>query len=142
MLFAFAPTDTEYAAGDVYQLKGAKLNGPDDEFVFGAGGVDPNQAKDQLSQIKVVPNPYIAHALWETTEGIRKLQFTHLPEECTIRIYTLAGDLVRVIEHDNGTGAEDWDLLNTNQQGIVPGLYFYHVDSSHGQKLGKFAVIK
>jgi hypothetical protein len=140
--FAFEPTDTQYQAGDVYQIKGAKLNGPDDEFVFGAGGVDPEKAKDELAEIKVVPNPYIAHALWETTEGIRKIQFTHLPDECTIRIYTLAGDLVRAIEHDNGTGTEDWDLLNKDQQGIVPGVYYYHVDSGYGEKLGKFAIIK
>jgi len=140
--FAFAPTDTGYTEGDVYQIKGAKLNGPDDEFVYNAGGIDAGKAKEELSEIKVVPNPYIAHALWETTEGIRKIQFTHLPDECTIRIYTLAGDLVRVIEHNNGTGAEDWDLLNKNQQGIVPGVYFYHVDSRYGEKLGKFAVIK
>jgi hypothetical protein len=140
--FAFAPTDTEYTVGDVYQIKGAKLNGPDDEFVFGAGGVDSQKAKDELGAIKVVPNPYLAHALWENTEGIRKVQFTHLPAECTIRIYTLAGDLVKVIDHNNGTGTEDWDLLNTNQQGIVPGVYFYHVDSLYGQKLGKLAIIK
>ena len=140
--FAFAPTDTEYSAGDVYQIKGAKLNCPDDEFVYTAGGIDAQTAKEELSEIKVVPNPYIAHALWETTEGIRKVQFTHLPNECTIRIYTLAGDLVKMIQHNNGTGTEDWDLLNKNQQGIVPGVYFYHVDSKYGEKLGKFAVIK
>jgi len=140
--FAFDPTDTGYTAGDVYQVRGAKLNGPEDEFVFGAGGVDPEMAKDDLSQVKVVPNPYIAHAVWETKEGIRKVQFTHLPDQCTIRIYTLAGDLVRAVEHDNGTGTEDWDLLNKDQQGIVPGVYYYHVDSEYGQKLGKFAIIK
>lgn len=140
--FAFAPTDTEYAAGDVYQITGAKLNGPDDEFLYTAGGIDARRADEELSEIRVVPNPYIAHALWETTEGIRKVQFTNLPDLCTIRIYTLAGDLVRVIEHDNGTGTEDWDLLNEHQQGIVPGVYFYHVNSKYGEKLGKFAVIK
>lgn len=140
--FAFSPSDTEYSAGDVYQIKGARLNNPDDEFVFSAGGVNSQEAREELSEIKVVPNPYIAHALWETTEGLRKIQFTHLPDECTIRIYTLAGDLVRVIQHDNGTGTEDWDLLNKDQQGIVPGVYFYHVDSPYGEKLGKFAVIK
>ncbi|NIN00897.1 MAG: hypothetical protein GTO24_23280 [candidate division Zixibacteria bacterium] len=140
--FAFAPTDTEYAAGDVYQITGAKLNGPDDEFLYTAGGIDARRADEELSEIRVVPNPYIAHALWETTEGIRKVQFTNLPDLCTIRVYTLAGDLVRVIEHDNGTGTEDWDLLNKHQQGIVPGVYFYHVDSKYGEKLGKFAVIK
>ncbi len=140
--FAFSPTDTEYSVGDVYQIKGAKLNGADDEFVFQSGGVDAGKAKEELGEIKVVPNPYIACAEWEVTEGIRKMQFTHLPDRCTIRIYTLAGDLVRAIRHDNGTGTEDWDLLNKNQQGIVPGVYFYHVDSEYGQKLGKFVVIK
>jgi hypothetical protein len=140
--FAFAPTDTEYSAGDVYQIQGARLNGVDDEFVFQAGGVDAGKAKGELGEIKVVPNPYIGYAEWEVTEGIRKMQFTHLPDRCTIRIYTLAGDLVRVIQHDNGTGTEDWDLLNKHQQGIVPGVYFYHVDSEYGQKLGKLVVIK
>ncbi len=140
--FAFATTDTEYSAGDIYQIKGAKLNSPEDEFLYRAGGIDPSKAKQELSQIKVVPNPYIAHAAWETTEGIRKIQFTHLPDECTIRIYTLAGDLVRLIEHASGTGSEDWDMLNKDQMGIVPGVYFYHVDSKYGEKLGKFAVIK
>jgi hypothetical protein len=140
--FAFATTDTDYSAGDVYQIQGAKLNGPEDEFVYQAGGIDAVKAKQELSQIKVVPNPYIAHAVWETKEGIRKIQFTHLPDVCTIRVYTLAGDLIRTIDHTNGSGAEDWDMLNKDQMGIVPGVYFYHVDSKYGQKLGKFVVIK
>ncbi|MFQ6032710.1 MAG: T9SS type A sorting domain-containing protein [Candidatus Zixiibacteriota bacterium] len=99
-------------------------------------------ARNQLSEIKVVPNPYIAHAIWEIKEGIRKIQFTHLPDVCTIRIYTLAGDLVKTIQHDNLTGTEDWDMLSENQQGIVAGVYFYHVQSKYGEKIGKFAVIK
>jgi len=140
--FRFDTADTNYSPGDVFRIEGAPLNSADDEFVFNAGGIDFQKARDELSEIKVVPNPYIAHALWENKAGIRKIQFTNLPDECTIRIYTLAGDLVKVIEHNNGTGTEDWDMLNKNQQGIVPGIYFYHVDSRYGQKLGKFAVIK
>jgi hypothetical protein len=140
--FRFDTADTSYSVGDVFRIEGAPLNSSNDEFVFNAGGIDAQLARDELSEIRVVPNPYIAHALWENTEGIRKIQFTHLPDECNIRIYTLAGDLVKVIEHNNGTGTEDWDLLNKNQQGIVPGVYFYHVESKYGEKLGKFAVIK
>ena len=140
--FRFDTTDTDYDVGDVYQIKGAKLNSPNDEFVFNAGGIDVQSAKSELSEIKVVPNPYIAHAVWETREGIRKIQFTHLPDVCTIRIYTLAGDLVKTIQHDNGTGTEDWNMLSLNQQGITTGVYFYHVQSKYGEKMGKFAVIK
>jgi hypothetical protein len=140
--FRFATTDTNYSVGDVFQIEGAPLNSSNDEFLFNAGGIDAPSAKSELSKIKVVPNPYIAHALWENKEGIRKIQFTHLPNECTIRIYTLAGDLIKVIDHSNGTGTENWDMLNKDQMGIVPGVYFFHVDSRYGEKLGKFAVIK
>ncbi len=140
--FRFDTADINYSIGDVFRIEGAPLNSPNDEFVFYAGGIDAGKAKQELTQIKVVPNPYIAHAVWENKEGIRKIQFTHLPDECTIRIYTLAGDLVKVIEHSSGTGSEDWDMLNKDQMGIVPGVYFYHVDSKYGEKLGKFAVIK
>jgi hypothetical protein len=73
---------------------------------------------------------------------VRKIQFTHLPDVCEIRIYTLAGDLVNTLDHDNGTGTEEWDMLTVNKQGIAPGVYFYHVQSQYGEKLGKFVVIK
>lgn len=140
--FRFGTADTNYSVGDVFQIEGAPLNTSNDEFLFNAGGVDAGLAKSELSKIKVVPNPYIAHAVWETREGIRKIQFTHLPDVCTVRIYTLAGDLVNTIEHNNDTGTEDWDMLTVNQQGIVTGVYFYHVQSQYGEKVGKFAVIK
>ncbi len=140
--FRFDTGDTNYSVGDVFQIEGAGLNSSNDEFVFNAGGIDVQSAKNELWKIKVVPNPYIGHAVWETKEGIRKIQFTHLPDVCTIRIYTLAGDLVKTIEHDNETGTEDWDMLSENQQGIVTGVYFYHVGSKYGEKMGKFAVIK
>ena len=140
--FRFDTTDTDYDVGDVFRIEGAGLNCSNDEFVFNAGGIDVQSAKSELSKIKVVPNPYIAHAVWETKEGIRKIQFTHLPDVCTIRIYTLAGDLVKTIQHDNGTGTEDWDMLSVNQQGITTGVYFYHVQSKYGEKMGEFAVIK
>jgi hypothetical protein len=140
--FRFDSTDTQYSAGDVYTIGGAKLNSPDDEFVFSSPGIDDRRAKMEMADVKVVPNPYIAGADWETTEGVRKMQFTHLPDVCTIRIYTLAGDLVATIEHDNGSGTEDWNLLSEDQQGISSGVYFYHVSSEYGEKIAKFAVIK
>ncbi len=140
--FRFGISDTNYAVGDVYKIGGAKLNTPEDEFVFSASGIDFHQAESELSEIKVVPNPYIAHAQWENTEGIRKIQFTHLPDVCKIRIYTLAGDLIQTIDHNNDTGTEEWDMLTVNQQGVAPGIYYYHIESKYGEKLGKFVVIK
>ena len=102
--------------------------------------------------VKVVPNPYLVRNEWERHPDFRKLKFINLPNHCTIRIYNLAGDLVRTLEHDETNpgigglpnqygGDEDWDLLNESQQKPAPGLYIFHVDSDQGTQVGKFVVI-
>ena len=88
------------------------------------------------------PNPYLGYAKWETRSGERKLQFADIPDNCIIRIYTLAGELIRTINHDDGTGTQDWDMLSEAGRGIASGVYLYHVESQYGNFTGKFAVIK
>ncbi|HDG67929.1 MAG TPA: hypothetical protein ENG11_02140, partial [candidate division Zixibacteria bacterium] len=98
----------------------------------------PSGAPPTDKKVRVVPNPYrVDHdykKYWEHsftsewTEYSRKLRFYNLPKHCTIRIYTLDGDLVKEIEHDEsvpGTmvGAEDWNLISRNDQAIVSGIY-------------------
>jgi hypothetical protein len=98
-----------------------------------------------LDEVKVVPNPYIATNEWETTPFERRIEFTHLPLECDIRIYNVAGELVRILEHRNGTSMEPWNIRNSANQEISPGLYFYHIasiDPDIGEKTGKFVIIK
>jgi len=126
----------------VLTIAGAPLNGADDEFYFSAPGIDARLARSDMSEIKVVPNPYIAHADWEHEAGERRIEFIHLPDPATIRIYTLAGDLVITLLHDNGSGTAAWNLESDNEQGIAPGIYYYHVESPYGEKTGKFAIIK
>jgi hypothetical protein len=58
-----------------------------------------------------------------------------------VRVYTLSGDLVQTLEHE-GSGTLVWNMLSGNGQAIAPGLYYFHVDSEVGTKVGKFAVIK
>ena len=127
--------------GDVLTVAGAPLNGPADEFYFSPDRIDLSLAKRELSDIKVVPNPYIARAAWENNTIPTKMQFTHLPGECTIRVYTLAGDLVKTIEHTSGDGDEDWNLLSSSGQLVASGMYFFHVSSPVGEYLGRFAII-
>jgi len=90
----------------------------------------------------VVPNPYIAHAEWENWADERRIEFIHLPDKATVRIYTLSGDLVVILDHDNGSGTAAWDIQSVNDQAVAPGIYYYHVDSPYGEKIGKFAIIK
>lgn len=98
--------------------------------------------KIDLKRIKVVPNPYFVTSAFDTKTDNR-LMFTHLPNQCDIKIFTVAGDLVKTIEHINDLGFEYWDLKNDEGLAVAYGLYVYVVKTRDGDKhLGKFSVIK
>lgn len=118
------------------------------------------------AEIGVYPNPYYAGAIWDgPQERQRKIYFYNLPEECEITIYTLAGDIVAVLEHNSTNsgnnirwfetysregnqvfsgGQHAWDLITKYDQAIASGLYLFTVkDKRTGKiKTGKFLVIK
>ena len=69
----------------------------------------------------------------------------NLPPTCTIRIYTITGQLVQTLQHDAGIadGQLAWDLVSKDGMNIAYGVYIYHVDAPGiGEKIGRFAVIK
>jgi hypothetical protein len=76
----------------------------------------------------------------------RRLMFTHIPAQSTIKIYTPSGVLVDQIEVDNepGNGIVHWDLLTREGLEVAAGMYIYHIKSNvtGKEKIGKFAVIK
>lgn len=120
-------------------------------FVAKKGFTDLEQAKADLNKIKVVPNPYIAQAKWEpenpysSGRGPRSIHFTHLPNKCTIRIFTVNGELVREIEHESNLmdGSAEWDLLTRDNLSVSYGVYIYHIDAPGlGKTVGKFAILK
>ena len=105
-----------------------------------------------MDKIKVVPNPYVAANLMEEAfsnpnqSQERKIMFTHLPSMCTIKIFTVSGVLVDVINVNNGydDGIAYWDLLSNEGLQVAAGMYIYHVQSkiTRKSKIGKFAIIK
>ncbi len=120
-------------------------------FVTSTGKIDNEKAKAELDKIRVVPNPYLASARWEprnpfaSGRGPRELHFTHLPPKCTIRIFTVNGELVDIINHEStfSDGSEKWDMLSRDNLSIAYGVYLYHIEAPGiGEKIGKFAVIK
>ncbi len=99
-----------------------------------------------MELIKVVPNPYIIRADWDRSKMTRKIQFTHLPSKCTIRIYNLSGSLIRILEHESTSetgGVEEWNIRTKDEQIPASGIYIYHISTPDGkEKLGKFALIR
>jgi hypothetical protein len=121
------------------------------EFKTRASRTDPVLAKSDMAKISVVPNPYIGTASWErrtlysTGRGDRRVEFTHLPARCTIRIFTISGQLVKTLTKDSNAadGSLPWDLISDDGMDIAYGLYIFHVDAPDvGEHIGKFAVIK
>ncbi|RJP61917.1 MAG: hypothetical protein C4539_19060 [Ignavibacteriales bacterium] len=140
-------------AGDVFRFITTKPFKEDDYFEFSTkgSGDDKELAKNSLDKIAVVPNPYICTNAWEnrnlnqTGRGERRIDFIHLPMQCTIRIYTLTGALLKTLEKT--TGAEDgtvsWNLVTEDGMDVSFGLYIYQVDAPGvGDYIGKFTVIK
>lgn len=138
--------------GDVYKLVTLKpfRNGEYYEFTSQGAQFDEQKAVNDMDKIAVVPNPYVGAASWEpaTVEvgrGERKIYFINLPRQCTIRIYTISGKLVKEIEHNStvDNGQEPWNLVSKDGMDIAYGIYVYHVDAPGiGEKIDKFAVIK
>jgi len=96
-----------------------------------------------LKKIRAVPDPYIVSNEYETSQFGKRLMFNHLPKECTILIYTLAGDFVDEIYHNDSRGFDFWDIRTYNDQYIAYGLYVFVVKLPDGQQhVGKFLVIK
>jgi hypothetical protein len=102
------------------------------------------EAEDvDLSQIRVVPNPYIVVSKFENLQNVRDIKFMYLPPECTINIYTVSGTLVKKIEHNSGEGTLSWNLLSDWNQALSYGIYVYVVEDPFGNKfIDKFALIK
>ena len=76
----------------------------------------------------------------------RRLIFTHIPAQCTLKIYTSAGVLINTIEVDNPpeNGLVHWNMLTREGLEIAAGIYIFQVKSEKtgDEKIGKFAVIK
>jgi hypothetical protein len=118
------------------------------------------QVAERDLKVYVFPNPYRHDAEYQASgyEGrgqigtfapdrLRRIHFANLPSKCTIRIYTLDGDLVREIHHDIDpadpmANHDTWDLITRNTQLVVSGLYYWSVEDDKGNtQIGKLAII-
>ncbi|RKY56660.1 MAG: hypothetical protein DRP96_10985 [Candidatus Neomarinimicrobiota bacterium] len=139
--------------GDIFYFYVTKPFNADDtiRFTTSASEVDRKLAKSSLDSIYVVPDPYVVSASWEkplfyaSGRGERRIDFVNLPTECTIRIYSVSGKLIKTLKHSAAMslGTESWDLVSEDGLTVSYGIYVYHVDAPGiGSKVGKFALIK
>ncbi|HEC78525.1 MAG TPA: hypothetical protein ENI34_05200 [candidate division WOR-3 bacterium] len=106
--------------------------------------------------VKVVPNPFLVYNEWSTSLDAPKIRFINLPSECTIRIFTLNGELIKTLRHHHtamssetgesvkgGVGGDEWwNLISETNHEVASGIYIFHIDSDIGEQVGKFVVIR
>jgi hypothetical protein len=115
---------------------------------------------ETVGQVAVVPNPYRSDIYYHTfnppweksayfggiwVEQDRRIQFINLPESCVLKIYTVAGDEVTEIVHNDATrGFEDWNLTSSVGQTVAGGIYLFSVEDRNNRNIqaGKFVIVK
>ena len=99
---------------------------------------------DALENVRVVPNPYYAYSQYETSKLDNRVKITGLPEVCTVRIYSIAGTLVRTFQKADPLTYIEWDLKNDRNVPIAGGVHIVHVNApGAGEKIVKwFAVMR
>lgn len=136
--------------------------------VFSGKGVnDDFESKDDANKVGVYPNPYKTTSAWDgNTPRTKKIYFYNLPQECTISIYNIAGDVITTLSHNAATyngsdirwfdnfsdtknivfsgGEHAWDLLSATKNSISTGTYMFTVkDNKSGHvQVGKFVILK
>jgi len=116
----------------------------------------PFGTSKKLGAVKVVPNPYYGNRAYTGHEGFegndydwsvwkRMVRFIDLPAKATIRIFTIAGEVIHTIYHDEDGGSikgqEDYYLLSESNKALAPGIFIFTVESELGTQTGKFVVI-
>lgn len=166
-------TSYDHQVAEPRSLEGGVLT----NSIYFISGPDVEEARASGNRVSVFPNPYRGESSFDgyNPDGTinprkRVLWFVNLPSRAAIKIYTLAGDLVREYSFDAATygGTETagispdrsdlavgrtlvtggsmagFDLLNSDGQEIASGLYLFTVrdlDTGDTQQ-GKFMVIR
>ena len=118
-----------------------------------------DEVEAQDLEVYVYPNPYRINgnyiedgfegrdADYYIPDRMRRLHFANLPAKCTIKIFSLDGDLIREIDHDKDPSDptamhDEWDMITRNTQRIVTGIYYWVVEAKNGDtQIGKFVII-
>jgi hypothetical protein len=95
-----------------------------------------------LERVHVVPNPYRGSEVWDQPNA-NEIHFINLPVVAKIKIFTVAGDLVREIDHNDPVrDFERWDLFNGKGEPVISGIYVYRIESSTFTHQDRLVVIR
>jgi hypothetical protein len=118
----------------------------DDVYSFNAPSIATSTmlAKEDIKKINVFPNPYYGANPQEASKHEAFVTFNHLPQRAIIRIFNLAGQLVRIIDKNSSEQFEIWDLRNDSSIPVASGLFIIYIEMPDLQetKILKLAIVQ
>ena len=138
---------TNYGLGAVVKITYANpiVIGTDTwTFSSTAPAYSSSLAKEQVNEINVFPNPYYGINTEELNKYNRFVTFTHMPEQAKVRIFNLAGVLVRTLDKEDPGQFVRWDLANEDGFPVASGLYIAYIELPElgTTKILKLAIIQ
>ncbi|RKY97264.1 MAG: hypothetical protein DRQ13_04895 [Ignavibacteriae bacterium] len=124
--------ETDWVNGDVltFQYDNPIVKGSDTYgFNTTAEAYSSDIARNQVDEINVFPNPYYGINSEEINKYNRFVTFNHIPDgNVKVRIFNLAGVLVRTIDKTDEGQFMRWDLANEDGLPVASGLYIAYID--------------
>jgi hypothetical protein len=118
--------------GTILMTQLTKPNTPSDVFSINTADYAPSAgaelAKASANKVGVFPNPYYTQNALESNRFQKFVTFNNMPPKATIRIFNLAGHLVRTLEKNNTSQFFDWNLTNESNFPVSSGIYICYVD--------------
>ena len=133
--------------GTIFRIETTKPNQPGDSFSFSTDGLGArsrteSESRAALDNIGVTPNPYKGASAYEVSQLVDQVRFTNMPNQATVRIFSVAGTLIRTLEKNSASASFPWDLTTEEGLPIASGMYIIHVDTEFGEKVLKLGVVK
>ncbi len=128
------------------QVFASNVNTGDDVFRFTTDAIefDEQQAREDIKQINVFPNPYYGYNSEATSAFNSYITFTHLPQEAVIRIFTIGGNQVVKLKKNDESQFLRWNMRNKVGLQVASGLYIAHIKlpTINAEKVLKFFIIQ
>jgi hypothetical protein len=134
-MLTFNKSSSLFETGNIFQVSfdNPLIPGLDVYKFTTSGLIAAGNTDNQIDSINVFPNPYFGQNPEERNQLNRFVFFTNLGVgKTTIRIFTLVGDQIRVIEKEiasenSADRRAQWDLRNSFDIPVASGMYIAHV---------------
>ncbi|MDA0986531.1 MAG: T9SS type A sorting domain-containing protein [Bacteroidetes bacterium] len=116
------------------QLIPNRVNSPKHSYTYTVTQPKTNDSINTASwdRVGVYPNPYYGSNTQEISRFARYVKFNNLPNVVTVRIYNLAGQLIKTITKNDAEQFLKWDLLNNDNFPVASGMYIAHLTGTVG----------